>query len=87
MHAFIVRIWDEAFDSDDTLSNWRGIIEYVGKDRRLYFYELQAIPRFIQEQTKLETRNFHWWQSLWTWIQDEIKRKRGKAERHASNRN
>jgi hypothetical protein len=31
-------------------SGWRGSIDYVGSGRRLYFYDMESIVRFIREQ-------------------------------------
>ena len=50
-HAFIVRIWYEPLDDEGTRSTWRGSVEYVGSDRRIYFQVLDELVRFIQERT------------------------------------
>jgi hypothetical protein len=39
-HAFIVRIWPEALDSDGNIKTWRGSIEHVGNGQRLHFCDL-----------------------------------------------
>lgn len=49
-HSFIVRIWHEAYDGEGHVTAWRGSIERVGDDKRLYFHDLEAVQRFIQEQ-------------------------------------
>ena len=64
-HAFIVRIWSETVDRDEHGASWRGSIESVGSNRRLYFHDFNAIRRFIEESLHLsETRSHSWWQSL-----------------------
>lgn len=55
-HAFIVRIWPEALNSGGNLLTWRGSIEYVGRDKRLYFRDLSEAVHFIQERTGIKTR-------------------------------
>ncbi len=69
-HSFIVRIWSEE-DQEARPGHrkiWRGSIEHVGQDKRLYFYDLNGILRFIREQASIETRTqpLEW---LKTWIE------------------
>jgi len=54
-HSFIVRIWNAADAKSKDVSGWRGSIDYVGSDRRLYFYDLESIVRFIREQVAVNT--------------------------------
>jgi hypothetical protein len=64
-YAFIVRIWCEAFDEKGNVCNWRGSIDHVGGNQKLYFENLDGIARFIQEQTKINPgNNLPWWQSI-----------------------
>ena len=64
-HAFIVRIWSETNEEVDDAPSWRGSIESVGSNRRLYFHDFNAIRRFIEESLHLsETQSRSWWQSL-----------------------
>ena len=64
-HAFIVRIWSEATDEDEQASGWRGSIQTVGSDSRLYFYDFNAIRRFIEENLHLtRARPRSWWRTL-----------------------
>ena len=64
-HAYIVRIWSESTDEGGQASGWRGSIETVGSNRRLYFYDFNAIRRFIEESLHLsEGQPRSWWQSL-----------------------
>lgn len=60
-HSFIVRVWREVANSSEELSVWRGSIEHVGRDRRIYFADLQAIVTFIQRQALWQGRRscFH----------------------------
>ena len=50
-YSFIVRIWQESEEDTDEPMAWRGSIEQVGSDQRLYFYDLEGILRFIETQT------------------------------------
>jgi hypothetical protein len=52
-YAFIVRIWCEAVDERGRITAWRGSIDEVGSDRRLYFQSLPRMNRFIRQQLGL----------------------------------
>jgi len=54
-YSFVVRVWLESTYSDGKIAIWRGSIEQVGIDRRIYFSDLDGITRFIQTQIGLET--------------------------------
>jgi hypothetical protein len=72
-HAFIVRIWHEAQDEEGTIVAWRGSIDHVGSDERLYFHDLTGIVRFIQEQTGVDASSSRFrWRMLWDRIRHEI---------------
>ena len=72
-HAFIVRIWHEEDDTDEEVSSWRGSIEHVGEEKRLYFHELEGIIRFIREETGIQTGPpTPWWRALWVRIRHEF---------------
>ncbi len=63
-HSFIVRIWSEM--NDGKSPGWRGSIDYVGSDKRLYFQELEGIIRFIKQQTGLnEGQSRRGWLAFW----------------------
>lgn len=49
-HSFIIRIWNAAEDRPGKPSAWRGSIDYVGNDKRLYFNDLNSVVYFIHEQ-------------------------------------
>jgi hypothetical protein len=51
--SFIVRIWHEATENGK-ISSWRGSIIHVGSGKRVYFHNLNAIKRFVKEQTGME---------------------------------
>ena len=71
--AFIVRIWDEALDDKGVPAVWRGSVQQVGSDRQFYFQELDAILRFIEEQTGVKTRRrTSRWRSWLARIRHEI---------------
>ncbi len=64
-HSFVVRIWHEAVDGKGHIIAWRGSIDYVGSGQRLYFYDLDGIVRFIQEQAELNPKGLgSKWRSL-----------------------
>jgi len=48
--SFIIRIWKETEDADGNVLLWRGVIERVGHNQRVYFQELSSIPRYIGER-------------------------------------
>ena len=52
--AFVVRIWLESTYSDGKSTIWRGSIEQVGNDCRIYFSDLDGMTQFIQTQIGLE---------------------------------
>jgi hypothetical protein len=54
-HSFIVRIWNAADAKAKDSASWRGSIDEVGSGRRLYFYDLESIVRFIREQVAVNT--------------------------------
>lgn len=49
-YSFVVRLWLEETHGDRTGAIWRGSIEQVGGDCRMYFSDLNGIPRYIQMQ-------------------------------------
>ncbi len=55
--SFIVRVWNEAEESDDHPTGWRGSIVNVGNGKRVYFKDLERVKGFIQEQTGMKTRS------------------------------
>ncbi len=55
-YSFVVRIWHEALDSEGHITTWRGSIDQVGDDERLYFHDLEQIVQFIQERVGLENQ-------------------------------
>ena len=55
-HAFIVRVWHEAEDTDGRSGAWRGSIIHVGSECRQYFQNLDGIVRFIEEQLGVSGR-------------------------------
>ena len=51
--AFIVRIWSDSEEIDDSSQSLRGMIEHVGSSKRSYFYDLEGIRLFIQEELSI----------------------------------
>ena len=71
-HSFIVRIWRE---SDEEIVTWRGLIEDIGQNDRLYFYDLDSITNFIRNQIGNETEKVdNRWYRLWNGTKHEINR-------------
>lgn len=63
--AFIVRIWSESSHESGSASGWRGSIQTVGSDSRLYFHDFRAIRRFIEESLQITSSPARsWWQTL-----------------------
>jgi hypothetical protein len=56
-HAFIIRIWIEAGGCENVAPVWRGSIDHVGANQRLYFSDLDGVNRFIQEQIGVKSRS------------------------------
>ena len=54
-YSFVVRIWQEAHDSDGHITDWRGSVDCVGNGRRVHFYDLDRLMQFIQEQVGLQS--------------------------------
>lgn len=53
-HAFVIRVWNEG-NSADSPKFWRGYIEHVNHNSRLYFSDLNGIARFIQQQISFQS--------------------------------
>lgn len=47
-YSFVVRVWLEGTYSEQENAVWRGSIEQVGSDGRMYFSDLDGITRYIQ---------------------------------------
>jgi len=45
-HRFVVRIWFETGSGSD--GQWRGAVEHLGQERRLYFSSLGDLTDFIK---------------------------------------
>jgi len=76
-HSFIIRVWYEAQDSEGNILVWRGSIDHVGSNKRLYFHNFDGIVRFIQEQSGVcKEQRSSVWQSSLIWIEDEINKLR-----------
>jgi hypothetical protein len=76
-HSFIIRVWHESQDSDGNILAWRGSIDHVGSNKRLYFQNLDGIAQFIQEQSGVcKARNSSTWRAPLIWIENEINKLR-----------
>lgn len=74
-HSFVVRIWYEVVDKEGRLQTWRGYIDYVGRDKRLYFHNLNELTGFIQEQAGVSPHCSHdKGRSWWGWLKKQLDR-------------
>ena len=46
-HAFIVRIWIEPREMKDVEPIWRGVIQHVEADKRVYFDHLDKMSTYF----------------------------------------
>jgi hypothetical protein len=51
--SFIVHLWKEESDANESLAGWRGHITSVPNGERHYFSDINEIPNFLR--TYLET--------------------------------
>jgi hypothetical protein len=72
-HAFIIRIWCEPSGEAERPIMWRGSVEHVGKNQRIYFSDLKKAVQFIQAQIKLmpppERTD---WKAAWKRLKNKI---------------
>jgi len=54
IHSFIVRIWAEQTDNQGQVLAWRGSVEHVGKNQRVYFSALDELVTFLQNKTGID---------------------------------
>lgn len=67
-YAFIIRIWHEAIDPKEKIV-WRGSIERVGTEQRLYFFDLDCMLQFIQDQAGLPRPGSNsLWRAFLDWV-------------------
>jgi len=76
-HSFIIRVWYEAQDSNGNILAWRGSIDHVDSNKRLYFQNLDGIAHFIQEQSGVRrAEKCSIWRAPLNWIKNEINKLR-----------
>lgn len=73
--TFIVRIWQERADDPSFQEHgrprWRGTITLVGSDRQQYFFHLQGLAHFIEEQLGgAWAPRRPWWQRMMDWLRN-----------------
>jgi len=74
-HAFIIRIWHETDNGRHSVKSWRGSIDHVGSESRLYFYDFDGIASFIREQVGADTDNpISPFRSILKRLQDDFKK-------------
>lgn len=73
-YSFVVRVWLESTYSDEKVAIWRGSIEQVGSDTRIYFSDLDGIARFIQAQIGMETPPPTGLRLTWEHIQNGVRK-------------
>ena len=59
-YSFVVRVWLEGTHSEQETAIWRGSIERVGSDGRMYFSDFDGITRYIQTQIGVQNRPTGW---------------------------
>lgn len=65
--SFIVRVWKESSAAvEDNQAGWRGSIEQVGLNQRVYVHQLESILSFIEEQTGMQGNRPHAIRALWS---------------------
>lgn len=57
-HAFVIRVWNEGSGAGRAAA-WRGYIEHVNHGERMYFYDLNGVARYIQQQLGLQSSEPH----------------------------
>lgn len=72
--SFLIRIWDDAEEGDPNAPLWRGSVENIHTGNRLYFEDLRAILRFIEEETGMEGG------SRRRWPRGPVKRGKGEQD-------
>ena len=76
-YAFIIRLWPENADEEGRVLTWRGYIDQVGKQERLYFCNLDGIVRYIEEHTGMNYGQSRPRRPLWKILSGWLKRKNG----------
>ena len=67
--SFIVRIWRETSNGAGRASTWRGSVEQVGTDERLYFQDLHTMEQFIRQRSGIgANRRGSRWLSFLAWV-------------------
>jgi hypothetical protein len=74
--SFVVRIWREVVDGQGKTVVWRGSIDHVGANKRLYFADLDAVVRFIRQQAGMAARSRHGRAGVWTRVRGWIAKER-----------
>jgi len=49
VHSFVVRIWIEHTERKDAEPIWRGVIEQVGSNQRVYFDHLDKVRIYFAQ--------------------------------------
>ena len=74
-YSFVVRVWLESTYSDGKSAVWRGSIEQVGGDCRIYLSDLDGIPRYIQTQIGMNTSTSRsGWQLFWEQLKNDVQK-------------
>jgi len=73
-YSFVVRLWRENSEGDRNLAIWRGSIEQVGSDGRIYFSDLDGITRIIQTQVGIPVAPSRVKWQLWSTLKDRVEK-------------
>ena len=64
-YAFIVRLWREDKNGAGDPGDWRGSVDYVVSDQRLYFIDLKGLSDFIYRHSGIRLpHSAPWWHTL-----------------------
>ena len=74
IHAFVIRVWNEGAGAGSA-NTWRGYIEHVNHDNRMYFYDLNGVARYIQQQIGFQSKKqLFGWRTWLSRVKHAIKR-------------
>jgi hypothetical protein len=73
-YSFVVRLWLENSEGDRNTAIWRGSIEQVGSDGRIYFSDLDGITRIIQTQVGMPASPSRIKWQLWSTLRNRIEK-------------
>ncbi|WP_035051723.1 hypothetical protein [Andreprevotia chitinilytica] len=64
--VFIVRIWCEEREIENAAGEWRGVVEHVRSNQRMFFRTLEGMSAFMQpflEEVGIAPQD-RWWEGV-----------------------